>query len=1069
VPLSVDDAPRLILFGGFLDRLQREGFAVSTEDHLRLTTLMASLSEERMSCESLRTHLAPLFARSAEQQVRFGQVFDDHFKVGKSVPSAPKPQSTRSSIDSTDQRSPARKLSVKVLIASLLALCIAAGVVVVWRITHRPPPPATTTATTGTVAQAPPIPAPHPKSKRPTRLPGNRRTPLPWLVILIAIITATAALADVIRDSVLWWQRRRTRGSVRPFRWPLQRDQGGLLLDDSRSRRTAALLAGRIPAGDVRLDLIASIRATIRNGGFATPTLKSAPIVPEYIAFIERASTSDIRGTYYERVVDSMARRGVTISKVFNDGDPSIWIAENGDRHSVVELYARQPNARILVFGEADSIADRVTRKPSERVTSQLPWLKRAVLVPRFTTESAFVALHEAFVIHHADISGIEAVAVAFADGPQTAPRAYPDQTIDVDAGIDELSATLTPAAFRWLQACALNPELEWDVILAAGRALRIDDDSVLLELVSLPWCRSGLLPDSLRKELAEAFSSDPDAKKVHAETTEVLTATAAPERSYAASRIALQHIRHTVLAKLEDVATAETAAKQLRRFDPRDIKSHPDLMTALEVAGDHGLACSLPTMRCAIYRSGRPQFGYRRAVFLLAMLPFVGAMAIAAAAAVWGADTAATIGQLAGERLAHARVKRVQWVQADSAPTTILASPSAPSPTQQHVRATLRINFDTPRGYGYFPGGGLALDEAPYELSSQNVTEIVKGRANVPVDVSPGEWTLTASFQSFKPLGMTINVKPGLNYQNIVLQPLGGDPFTSGFISIVDPPGVSPSDVSLMGAESDPADEKAYQRWPGPSANITPGLWRVRLRNDFYDETLEVRLEAGKTTEVRFHEPQFGIVVFPNTKGAHLSTNYTGLNQANFGELLNGDSFLRANKGYYLVTVSGVGGEFGVSVTPGKRTFMEINRGATQAQSSQSATKPPTPRTSFEWTVTKNTGNPLGNGPLYVHTEWTRQRNGTWLVHESGNDLTNIIERKSRSTTWRELDRETVYGTTGVVVRALDAGQEVFIPDLSGGKNPEAVLIRNDPYPRSSGANILKAWETLVDLSADK
>jgi hypothetical protein len=246
--------------------------------------------------------------------------------------------------------------------------------------------------------------------------------------------------------------------------------------------------------------------------------------------------------------------------------------------------------------------------------------------------------------------------------------------------------------------------------------------------------------------------------------------------------------------------------------------------------------------------------------------------------------------------------------------------------------RATLRINFDTPPGNGWFPGGLRALDEAPYQLSSQNGT-FVKGRANIEVNVSPGNWTLTATFQAFKPLRMTIKIAPGKNNQNIILQPSQGDPLASAFMTIVGPPGVAPSDVSIIGAESNPADENAYQRWSGTSARIAPGLWRVRLRNDFYDETIEVRLDPGKVTEVKFHEPQYGVVEFPNTRemrtlvyAVALKTNPGSVSsEIPVRALPDGDLFLRERGGEYRLEYSGGAGQL-VTITPGKRISVKLD-----------------------------------------------------------------------------------------------------------------------------------------------
>jgi hypothetical protein len=290
----------------------------------------------------------------------------------------------------------------------------------------------------------------------------------------------------------------------------------------------------------------------------------------------------------------------------------------------------------------------------------------------------------------------------------------------------------------------------------------------------------------------------------------------------------------------------------------------------------------------------------------------------------------------------------------------------------------------------------------------------------------------------------------------------------TSAFLSIANPQGVSPSDISIEFLGSSTQAETSRQ-WKGPTEKLTRGLWSVHLRNDFYDETLRVKLEAGKTTGVRFHDPKYGIVVFAKTAGmraqvlTNASANPSSFPKATVNTPANGDLFLRAEAGHYNVGFSGISIAIKVTVTAGVRTTMVIPSLVPTARPPSSAQIPTgstanvprsVPRTSFQWDETENISD------TFRHNEWTRQPDGRWQqMQEYRGNVTAAQEIAHRTYGWREIGRATVDGTTGVIVRAEKSAEEVFLPDLNGGKNPSVVLTR---------ANAKESWSVLDDLSVD-
>jgi len=76
---------------------------------------------------------------------------------------------------------------------------------------------------------------------------------------------------------------------------------------------------------------------------------------------------------------------------------------------------------------------------------------------------------------------------------------------------VEALCKYLGEATFKWLCACAVYPELHWDLTLQLGSLVCMDQGLIsetnLLRLARLPWFRSGFMSDDLRLPLIRALT----------------------------------------------------------------------------------------------------------------------------------------------------------------------------------------------------------------------------------------------------------------------------------------------------------------------------------------------------------------------------------------------------------------------------------------------------------------------------------------------------------------------------------------------------------------------------------
>jgi formylglycine-generating enzyme required for sulfatase activity len=82
---------------------------------------------------------------------------------------------------------------------------------------------------------------------------------------------------------------------------------------------------------------------------------------------------------------------------------------------------------------------------------------------------------------------------------------------------LDLLAEYLGKDGFYWFCACAVFPELQWNITLYLGDVLKTEEGKSLLEscslmnLTRLPWFRYGYIPDWLRVYLIEALTQEQD------------------------------------------------------------------------------------------------------------------------------------------------------------------------------------------------------------------------------------------------------------------------------------------------------------------------------------------------------------------------------------------------------------------------------------------------------------------------------------------------------------------------------------------------------------------------------
>lgn len=321
--------------------------------------------------------------------------------------------------------------------------------------------------------------------------------------------------------------------------------------DPDSITRLARLLRTRQRSGALQLDIGASIAATVKALGFLSLREKSTSQPPEYLVLIDRAAFRDHQARLFYELARKLYGESVFLTCYFFEGDPRVSFmspfvaaeatpvvrtaeaqqkleaeAKRAQRGATIEdLHDLHAGHRLLIFGEGEDLVDPVTLQTVDWIKSFAHWQERAILTPRPRAlwDAHEFALRQQFVVMPATLTGLELVAESFAiREPVSIPenlrgdKSQPPHNVDSVEGLRELRVYLGEQTYQWLCACAVHPQLQWDLTICLGLQFstieNLFTEDNLLRFFSLPWFRVGVIPDATREKLVRELSAGSEA-----------------------------------------------------------------------------------------------------------------------------------------------------------------------------------------------------------------------------------------------------------------------------------------------------------------------------------------------------------------------------------------------------------------------------------------------------------------------------------------------------------------------------------------------------------------------------
>ena len=298
----------------------------------------------------------------------------------------------------------------------------------------------------------------------------------------------------------------------------------------------------RIRVESPEIDVERSFEKTLDSGGWFTTVYKTRQIPPEYLFLVDRTSYGDHQARFITEMIDLLVKNGVFITGYYFDSDPRICFPMSGQKYScrLTELASKYNEHRLIVFSEGECLFSPVTGELESWVEIFEKWQDRAVLTPKPIENWGFeeIELAEQFIILSATAEGLlsfiknleiesSTLALTSKDKPplpeslQERPLYWIDREPPEDYLIEEVLTSLKlylgQDGYHWLSACAVFPELHWNLTLYLGKTLKNKEGKTLLQtynlsdLARLPWFRYGYMPDWFRLLLIFELSPEQD------------------------------------------------------------------------------------------------------------------------------------------------------------------------------------------------------------------------------------------------------------------------------------------------------------------------------------------------------------------------------------------------------------------------------------------------------------------------------------------------------------------------------------------------------------------------------
>lgn len=380
----------------FFFQLREQGFAIDARHLTAAAKILGASVLEGVPPSRLQSRLCPIFARNPQDQARFKTLFMASLRELGIKEEA----SISGATSETNLRLREKWVAlVSAVTGSVAVLIIGVGLYAVIVPSSTPParpaidihglpietapqitpPPPPERAPDFEVSEAVPTEPSNPKSVN-LQIVDTSPAPPPWHALV-----AIAPLA-LIAGWFLWrWLSNRSwigRRQGKPQQIRNHPAAGGLFAKRG-FRRSAQEMRRHREEPTSRIDVPATVDATVEACGQFQLVMATRAATPEYLALIERFHREDHVTRLATAATDRLRAEGVAITDYFFGYAPQICRDATGRAVSIDKLTEAASDRRLVVVGTADGFFDPLTEEPEPWISKLAAWRDRTLFSAR--------------------------------------------------------------------------------------------------------------------------------------------------------------------------------------------------------------------------------------------------------------------------------------------------------------------------------------------------------------------------------------------------------------------------------------------------------------------------------------------------------------------------------------------------------------------------------------------------------------------------------------------------------------------------------------------------------------
>jgi formylglycine-generating enzyme required for sulfatase activity len=281
-------------------------------------------------------------------------------------------------------------------------------------------------------------------------------------------------------------------------------------------------------SGRSDFDVRKTLHRAVRSAGFATPVFSSRRQHVEYLMLIDRHNDRDHRAHLHNSLYETLKENNIFVERFWFDNSPLIC---RNDHYpggiTIGELLSLFGHAVLLLFADGLQFIDtfRLELFPWASVFRHWPHRYFISSVPPVLWGRREVLLRDLFpALLPLSTEALRMLAddLDENDGSESDRLLYRQEGADYSLvpvriegkRLDEIASFFSRPMQRWIAACAVYPELNWNLTLFLGELLSTKSNSNeplnswrnVGQLLRLEWFVKGRIPDTFRLQLIDSW-----------------------------------------------------------------------------------------------------------------------------------------------------------------------------------------------------------------------------------------------------------------------------------------------------------------------------------------------------------------------------------------------------------------------------------------------------------------------------------------------------------------------------------------------------------------------------------